>query len=102
MSKKIDLATLIVDALDRRFPSDSIYKFRWTGGTAIYVNDLCYMAVRDEDKCLHFYTMGVTDPKQHDIKLNPADPEFFDKIKALTLKNLVYYENKQEEQANKS
>ena len=87
----VDLATLIIDVLQRRFPTDKIYKFRWTTGTAIYVNDICYMGVRD-DGSVHFSVMGVQKTIDHDVKLYPADPAFFDRVKALTLQNMIYYE----------
>lgn len=102
---EVDLATLIIDVLERRFPSDSIYKFRWTFGTAIYVNDICYMSIRDGERYVEFSMMGWPPNARmvvRHVKLNPADPKFFDQVKKLTLQNLVYYETKPEDRAKTS
>jgi hypothetical protein len=102
---EVDLATLIIDVLDRRFPSDSIYKFRWMHGTAIYVNDICYMSIRDGERHVEFTVMGYPPNRRmvdRNVKLYPSDPKFFDQVKELTLKNLVYYESKPEDRTQTS
>lgn len=100
MEKPVELADLIIDVLQARFPLDKFYKFRWTTGTAIYVNDICYMALRDGDRRVSFSVMGYPPNMRmvdRNVDLYPANPEFFDQVKDLTYKNLVYYECKQED-----
>lgn len=92
--EKVDLATIIVDVLQARFPTDKIYTFSWKSGDVIYVNDVAYVSIYDDRSYVRVSVMGYMEKHlvDHDAKLYPGDPEFFDKLKKAVLENLIYYE----------
>lgn len=89
----VSLEVLVKDVLQQRFPSD-VFSVEYGGSWwAIYVNSICYISGRnDESSKCSFYIPGVKNVAEHARELNAADPKFFDKIKDLTIRNLMYYE----------
>ena len=97
MDNKVDMATLLRNELRRRFPTDTITIGYGEAWWAIYVNSICYMG--GYKNAQHFIitrpgvsvSLSLSYSNQQEV-VSFHDPELFEKAKAGTLRNLIYYE----------